>query len=543
MKKKWVSIVCLALCMGICSMGAFLAVPTKTAKAKESVYLWPDKGLGVNVNAGYSGNPYLGDVAIIVETDDSEVWGPDTPNLVFNPQYNVNKVNANAESLKKVTYTRGSETISAHSYAYVGKGVTYGFASSVNTTLTKTPQSGDVFTVAEDFTFTVNQNKDKTWETRTFRYATALDYVYDGESWKANYTVTFDNEGEITTQKVMQGNAANKPDDPVKNGYTFDGWYNGESKYDFTSPVTENFTLTAKWIENLAVKTMSVSLKGKIEVNLGVELADESKADTAYLSVVIGEEAEQKFYFKDVTKDENGKYYFKVPVAAAQMTENIKVKSVAGESESKLQTFTVRKYADYLLSEAANSSEELKNLVKAMLDYGAYAQQAFNVNTENFANAGIWESVGSPVTTAEVPNKTMEANGTATDLTVGTLDMLLQSDNTLRLYFTTNGEINNYKAVLTYNDGEERTFDLEIAKDGDRYYADVPHVPAPYLGTDYTITFTNMTDNTTCAVTVSAYAYANGLVKLETATAVQKNVAKALYLYGEAAKAYNGYTK
>ena len=429
----------------------------------------------------------------------------------------------------------------------MSKGVFYGFDGGAGTAiedLGTESQKGDVFEIAEDFTFKLEKGKGDGWTNRTFRYEKALSFTYDGSAWRQERSVIFTVDGEVYgTDTVLDGDNVTRPEDPAKVGYVFDGWYNGETKYDFTSPVTENLTLTAKWTDNLAVKTMSVSLKGKIEVNLGVELADESKADTAYLSVVIGEESEQKFYFKDATKNVNGKYYFGVPVAAVQMTENIKVKSVVGETESKIQTFTVRKYADYLLSETANSSEELKNLVRAMLDYGAYAQQAFNVNTENLANDGIWGNDGSPVTAVTETGKSMSTSGTATDLTIGTLDMLLQSDNTLRLYFTVSEEINNYNAVLTYYDGKERSFDLEIAKDGDRYYVDVPHIPAPYLGTDYTITFTNITDNTNCAVTLSAYAYANGLIKLATATDAQKNAAKALYLYGEAAKAYNGYTK
>ena len=483
-----------ALFLSLAAITGIYSAKTSEAEEAEQVYDWSEY-YSIETSPkdpnGYSNNPWFGNLVIGFKANDSKFWADGNSRTVrinssaagYDAGHDCNFYNSQeiVDSLQKVTYMRGGKTVSAIGYYVLGQGVYYGFDGGEGTDipdLGSESKKGDMLKISEDFTFKLVKVQGG-WENRTFRYATALDYVYDGENWK------------------------------VKS----------------------------------AVKTMSVSLKGKIEVNLGVELAGESKSDTAYLSVVVGADAEQKFYFKDATKNANGKYYFNVPVAAAQMTEEIKVKSVAGKIESELQTFTVRKYADYLLSEAANSSEELKNLVKAMLDYGAYAQQAFNVNTENLANEGIWGSAGSPVATAEVPNKTMETNGTATDLTISTLDMLLQSDNTLRLYFATSGEINNYKAVLTYNDGEERTFDLEIAKDGDRYYADVPHIPAPYLGTDYTITFTNTTDNTTCAVTVSAYAYASGLINLETATEAQKNVVKALYLYGEAAKAYNGYAK
>lgn len=40
---------------------------------------------------------------------------------------------------------------------------------------------------------------------------------------------------------------ASAPDAPVKSGYRFAGWYSGDAKWNFDTPVTENLTLTAKW--------------------------------------------------------------------------------------------------------------------------------------------------------------------------------------------------------------------------------------------------------------------------------------------------------
>ena len=62
------------------------------------------------------------------------------------------------------------------------------------------------------------------------------------------YTVTFQSEGgsEVASQ-IRANTPADQPADPTKEGYTFIGWYNGESEWDFETPVTENLTLTAKW--------------------------------------------------------------------------------------------------------------------------------------------------------------------------------------------------------------------------------------------------------------------------------------------------------
>ena len=62
------------------------------------------------------------------------------------------------------------------------------------------------------------------------------------------YTVTFQSEGGSEVASQIRANApADRPADPTKEGYTFIGWYNGESEWNFETPVTENLTLTAKW--------------------------------------------------------------------------------------------------------------------------------------------------------------------------------------------------------------------------------------------------------------------------------------------------------
>lgn len=62
------------------------------------------------------------------------------------------------------------------------------------------------------------------------------------------YTVTFQSEGgsEVASQ-IRANTPAARPADPTKEGYTFIGWYNGESEWNFETPVTEKLTLTAKW--------------------------------------------------------------------------------------------------------------------------------------------------------------------------------------------------------------------------------------------------------------------------------------------------------
>lgn len=71
------------------------------------------------------------------------------------------------------------------------------------------------------------------------------------------FTVTFESNGgsEVKAVAVSEGVAVEKPADPTRSGYTFDGWYKDaglKEKWDFGTLVTENITLYAKWVEDKA---------------------------------------------------------------------------------------------------------------------------------------------------------------------------------------------------------------------------------------------------------------------------------------------------
>lgn len=63
------------------------------------------------------------------------------------------------------------------------------------------------------------------------------------------HTVTFDSAGgsAVEAQTVAKDGKATAPTNPTKDGYTFDGWYNGDTAYNFDTAVTADITLTAHW--------------------------------------------------------------------------------------------------------------------------------------------------------------------------------------------------------------------------------------------------------------------------------------------------------
>ena len=85
--------------------------------------------------------------------------------------------------------------------------------------------------------------------------------------WNINkYTVTFNSYGGTPVppaQEVEYGHTATEPAAPEKTGYTFDGWYLGDEKYDFSAAVEQNITLTAKWEKKTYKVVAKLYVNGK----------------------------------------------------------------------------------------------------------------------------------------------------------------------------------------------------------------------------------------------------------------------------------------
>lgn len=111
-------------------------------------------------------------------------------------------------------------------------------------------------------------------------------------------TVTYKANGaHYATQIVPRGSTAIKPVDLAKPGYSFDGWYTSDgAQWDFTTAVTENITLTARW----TLKAQEVSN----EQELTAALADSANGVvrlTADITITAGLKIT-----RDVTVDLNG---------------------------------------------------------------------------------------------------------------------------------------------------------------------------------------------------------------------------------------------
>lgn len=83
---------------------------------------------------------------------------------------------------------------------------------------------------------------------------------------KKKVTISFDPMGasRIPAQELKKGELATMPATPKKDGYVFAGWYvesTYKTRFDFTQPVEESMTLTAKWVGISRALIMTIDSK------------------------------------------------------------------------------------------------------------------------------------------------------------------------------------------------------------------------------------------------------------------------------------------
>ncbi len=87
-----------------------------------------------------------------------------------------------------------------------------------------------------------------------------------------NVTVTFDSNGggEVESQTIQQGQSAQRPADPIKDGYAFIGWYDKADleysnmpEWNFSYPVTKDLELVAQWVKKMPISTEPITYLDK----------------------------------------------------------------------------------------------------------------------------------------------------------------------------------------------------------------------------------------------------------------------------------------
>lgn len=87
-------------------------------------------------------------------------------------------------------------------------------------------------------------------------------------------TVTFDTDGGTTIDSITVENGKTfvRPNDPTRSLYHFTGWYVDDKPYDFTTPVTKDITLVAKWVTVFQFDSKTQTIVDAVDLAGDVEI-------------------------------------------------------------------------------------------------------------------------------------------------------------------------------------------------------------------------------------------------------------------------------
>ena len=260
------------------------------------------------------------------------------------------------------------------------------------------------------------------------------------------WTVTFTVDGESTTQTVEDKTKATKPTDPVKAGYTFDGWYNGTAKFDFDTTITANTTLTAVWAPatNTAYKVL--------HYKQNVDDDEYTLADTDNLT---GTTAAQ-------TSAETKTY---AHFTAGSVTQA----EIAADGSTQVKIYYTREIITYTIDLAGGTLGDSSENFTLSGKYGQSIEALENPTRQNYKFSG-WNTIKGTIPTTLEESATYTALWTAVNgitVTIGTNSTIdvEQEESGTSIVFTAEKDFTDYKWIF---DGVAATSieDASISEDG-----------------------------------------------------------------------------
>ena len=230
--------------------------------------------------------------------------------------------------------------------------------------------------------------------------------------------------------------------------------------------------------DSIKITQGKLSLNGDIGVTVGITIPTEYTGEGYHMYITSPRQAAKECNIASAYDKANGMYLFSYNVAAKEMTDDIDftLKSASGETVYT-ESISVRKIALSYLSDSSTYDKEIP-LVKAMLNYGAYAQEYFGYRTETLANAEYEDATIDDITADDLESYAYNA-GEASNLPDGVAfeSVYLSMETEMRL-----------NMVVENTTGKELTFSVpdgysvKTSGSGERVTVSVTGIKAENIG-------------------------------------------------------------
>ena len=287
------------------------------------------------------------------------------------------------------------------------------------------------------------------------------------------------------------------------------------------------------------LRSHTISLAGNIGINYYLYLSDEALNDSGAKVVfsMPNNLTDTMSVDKGIkrTSGDATYYIYSCNVHSTQMTGTVTAKVVLSDGrESEEFPYTVKDYADIIIANKNNSAAFTKAtpLVKAMLNYGGYAQEFFRYDDSPLANADLTASEKdvSGVKADDLAQYAVVKKGsTPTGLSYKSSTLVLTSATAIRHNFTLEDghDISEY----TFRCGSQVL--TPVKRSDNLYYVEILNVASGDLDTMYTVTVGSF------SVKYSALTYAYNQLRNSTNTAL-RSLLQAMVVYNRRANDYFG---
>lgn len=303
--------------------------------------------------------------------------------------------------------------------------------------------------------------------------------------------------------------------------------YVGSTAETYANSGTRNEFITIPYVEGY-----SLSLSGSIGLNYCLKIEQD----------VVEKNPSIKFCYSDGTviselgmdnafhNEDYGYYQFTCPVSASKMGNEIKAYFVINGFEICISDdYSVQKYAEQIINGASSNEEYAKavDLVKAMLNYGAYSEIALTDVASSNINSSLTDE---EKTLAELPDLSKykyAVSGTSDKVKYSGSLISLKTETVIRHYFTVADGVNAEELTFTVNGNA-----VTPVKDGRYYRIDIANVNAKNLDVNYQVNV----DGLTLDYSVLSYVY-SAISSSSISNSVKDSV-KALYHFCIETKKY-----